>query len=80
MNTKMKMKPKLINQTVLIRHRSVTDKGGKAQLKICKQSDMTVSKIKAVYMDGKVQTTSGDVWTVQPSSKCDWETVESVDL
>lgn len=64
-------------QTVMVRHRSKTNKAGVAELQPCSKRDSVSQTIRAVYSDGRVKTMSGDVWSVKPSadSRYHWETV-----
>lgn len=65
-------------QTVLVRHRSKQSKSGVADIETTSNKMSASQRIKAVYMDGRVLTTSGDVWAVKPcSGKEDWESVDT---
>lgn len=74
------LKEKKIGQSVNVRHRSKVNKGGYAEIEVCSKANSKVDYITAVYMDGKVKTRSGDIWTVKPAGGgYDWETAEMTD-
>lgn len=65
-------------QTVLVRHKSIYDRKGNARITTAKN---IVQGIKLRYFDGRVQTTGGDVWNVEPcpSNKADFQTITAVE-
>lgn len=67
-----------VGQSVLVTRRSVINvKTGLAKLVPAKPA---IYKIASVYSSGRVMTTSGDVWSVQPygGKEAEFKTVEAV--
>lgn len=76
-NETVQQRPKA-GQTILVRHRTKQNKAGVADIETTSNKMSASQRIKAVYMDGRVLTTSGDVWSVKPSKgKEDWESVDT---
>ena len=63
----------MIGQTLMVRHRSVQHKNG-ASMELSKDRDIRL--ITAVYMDGEVRDSCGEVWKIErcAGSDAQWMT------
>lgn len=59
----------MIGQTLMVRHRTVQHKNGSASLEMSKDRDYRL--IAAVYMDGDVQDSCGEVWKIERCNSAD---------
>ena len=53
------------NQTVAVVHQSIKNRQGQAYITAAKQLNQEIVE---VYSDGSIQTSSGDVWKVKPTT------------